>query len=125
MRLRRKTLPPQPQPFKNLTAYPKDIPRQELLLNMRLFTQALGVQCDHCHVGREFEKDDKPAKNVARGMIKMVKGLKSHAADFLPDGREAKVGCWTCHRGSATFELPPPPEMRAPGGKKGGAPKAD
>lgn len=116
--------PPQQAP-QNLQVFPKDISRQDLLLNMRLFTQALGVQCDHCHVGREFAKDEKPAKNVARAMLRMVLDLKENSDKYLPDGRAAKVACWTCHRGSLTFELPKPPEMGPPGGgKKGGPPKA-
>ena len=92
---------------------------------MRLFTQALGVQCDHCHVGREFAKDEKPAKNVARAMLAMVQDLKLNSDKFLPDGRAAKVACWTCHRGNVTVELPKAPEPGPPGGKKGGAPKAE
>jgi hypothetical protein len=73
----------------NLQVFPKDISRQDLLLNMRLFTQALGVQCDHCHVGREFAKDEKPAKNVARAMLRMVLDLKENSDKYLPNGRKA------------------------------------
>ena len=111
--------PPAPQ---NLQVLPKDISRENLIMTMRRFNQALGVQCDHCHVEREFAKDDKPTKNVARAMILMVRNLRENADKFLPNGRVAKVGCWTCHRGSATFELPPPPAP--PAGKKGAPPKA-
>jgi hypothetical protein len=117
--------PPQQGP-QNLQVFPKDISRQDLIQNMRLFNQALGVQCDHCHVGREFAKDEKPAKNVARAMIRMVHDLKENADKYLPEGREAKAACWTCHRGNVTVELPKPPEPGPPGGgKKGGAPKAE
>ena len=116
------TLSAQPPAPENLQVLPKDISRENLIATMRRFNQALGVQCDHCHVEREFAKDDKPTKNVARAMIRMVMNLRQNADQFLPDGRVAKVGCWTCHRGSATFELPPPPA--APAGKKGPAPKA-
>jgi hypothetical protein len=113
---------PQPPAPQNLQVLPKDMPRQELIQTMRLFNQALGVQCDHCHVEREFAKDDKPAKIVARAMIRMVHDQKENADKYLPGGREAKVACWTCHRGSPMIELPAPPA--APAGKKGGAPKA-
>jgi photosynthetic reaction center cytochrome c subunit len=114
----------QQQPFapQNLQVLPKDISRQDLIGAMRLFNQALGVQCDHCHVAREFAKDDKPTKNVARAMIRMVHSLRENADTFLPDGRVSKVTCWTCHRGSPTIELPKPPEA-APA-KPAGAPKA-
>src|SRR5438876_9712810 len=74
---------PAPQ---NLQVFPKDIPPRNLIQNMRLFNQALGVQCDHCHVGREFAKDDKPEKNVARAMIRMVMDLKQNGDKFLPEG---------------------------------------
>src|SRR5437588_12371077 len=98
--------PPQPPAPQNLQVFPKDISRQDLIQNMRLFNQALGVQCDHCHVPREFAKDDKPTKNVARAMIRMVHDLKHDSDKYLPEGRDAKVACWTCHRGSATIALP-------------------
>jgi hypothetical protein len=114
-----------PQGHQNLQVLPKDISRQDLVQTMRLFNQALGVQCDHCHVGREFAKDEKPAKNVARAMLAMVQDLKLNSDKFLPDGRAAKVACWTCHRGNVTVELPKAPEPGPPGGKKGGAPKAE
>src|SRR5882672_10879741 len=71
----------QQPPFapQNLQVLPKDISRQDLIGAMRLFNQALGVQCDHCHVAREFAKDDKPTKNVARAMIRMVHSLRENA----------------------------------------------
>jgi hypothetical protein len=116
--------PPQQGP-QNLQVFPKDISRQDLMQTMRVFNQALGVQCDHCHVPREFAKDDKPAKTVARAMIRMVHDVKENSDKYLPDGRVSKMACWTCHRGSPTVELPAPPEAGPPGGgKKGGAPKA-
>jgi len=111
-----------PRAPQNLQVLPKDISRQELIQTMFIFNQALGVQCDHCHVPREFAKDDKPQKNVARAMIRMVHDLKENADKFLPDGRASKVACWTCHRGSATIELPKPPEVPQ---RPQGAPKAD
>ena len=112
--------PPQ-QGHQNLQVLPKDISRQELVQTMRVYSQALGVTCEHCHVGREFAKDDKPAKTVARAMMRMVQDLKEHSDKFLPEGREAKVACWTCHRGAVTVELPKPPEATPQGGgaKKG------
>src|SRR5260370_42295984 len=100
---------PQPPAPQNLQVLPKDMPRQELIQTMRLFNQALGVQCDHCHVEREFAKDDKPAKNVARAMIRMVHDIRASADKYLPEGAAANVACWTCHRGNTMIELPKPP----------------
>src|SRR5437016_3936179 len=72
-----------PPPPQNLQVLPKDISRQDLIMTMRLFNQALGVQCEHCHVEREFAKDDKPAKNVARAMLRMVHDMKQNADKYL------------------------------------------
>src|SRR3954467_6116960 len=57
-----------PPPPQNLQILPKDIARPELLATMRGFTQALGVQCNYCHIaegqgGRnDFAADDKQLK---------------------------------------------------------------
>lgn len=97
----------------NLQVLPKDMTQQQVVTMMRTFTQALGVQCDHCHVGTQADraKDDKPEKATARKMIKMMMAINS---DYLkdvgepaPDGQQ-KVTCYTCHRGS-TKPLTAPP----------------
>ena len=92
-------------PAQNLQVLPKDMPRQQLTQLMRSFTGALGVMCDHCHVGTQQEraKDDNPKKAIARKMIQMtaainnehMKGVGEPAADGA-----AKVTCFTCHRGA-------------------------
>ena len=56
---------------------------------------ALGVSCNYCHVGSDWDKDDKREKVTARKVHRMV--LELHANEF--DGRNA-VNCMTCHRGS-------------------------
>ena len=96
---------------------PKDIARPELLATMRLFNQALGVQCNYCHVqegdgGRnDMASDEKPPKNTARVMMRMM----ARVNDTLPTdlGRTAasvtKVQCITCHRESAIPKIPDPP----------------
>jgi hypothetical protein len=130
------TAPPQPAapapfavpPFKNLKVLPKDISRADLIANMKFFSQSLGVRCTYCHVGVEgqplstfdFPSDAKDKKQTARAMMAMVATLNSKtlpAATGLPD---AKVTCFTCHRGStrpATEPTPPtptPPPAAAP-----------
>ncbi len=117
--------PPQGAPpgFKNLKVLPKDIPQRQLMGTMQAFTRALGVTCNHCHVD-DKSADDKPEKEVARAMLKMVGNLRQNAADFLPDNRIAKVSCWTCHRGNAKIELPaPPPPPPAPAAPPSGEKK--
>src|SRR5438105_3760961 len=53
------------QQFKNIKVL-KKLPADQLIPTMRTIDASLGVRCDFCHVGRDFEKDDKPAKNMAR-----------------------------------------------------------
>jgi len=98
--------PAAPQ-FKNLQLFPKDITRDQLMSNMKLFAQSLGVRCVHCHVGEEgkplstfdFASDAKPQKQVARKMLAMVHRINSE--DFgVKDFKDVKVTCFTCHRGS-------------------------
>jgi hypothetical protein len=120
------TPPAQPQfaipPFKNLKVFPHDIERQELLANMKFFAQSLGVRCTHCHVGQEgaplstfdFGSDAKAKKQTARAMLAMVKMLNEKTlpdATGLPD---ARITCFTCHRGSTKpLTAPPPPDAAA------------
>lgn len=107
-----------PPSWKNLKVLPKDISRPQLMGFMQAFNRALGVTCNHCHVD-DKSSDEKPEKDVARAMIKMTTSLHQNASDYLPDGRDKKVNCWTCHRGSAKIELPAPP---APPQGQGGPP---
>ena len=114
---------PAPPPFKNLQVFPKDIARADLIANMKLFAQSLGVRCTHCHVGTEgqplstfdFASDAKPAKATARKMLAMVHRINSQ--DFgVTDFSKVKVTCFTCHRGSTKplTALPPAEPTSAP-----------
>ena len=97
-----------PPGFKNLKVLPQDITRQQLMGYMQAFNRSLGVTCAHCHAD-DKSSDEKPEKDIARGMIKMLTSLHQNAKDYLPDGRDKKLNCWTCHRGSAKIEMPAPP----------------
>jgi tetratricopeptide (TPR) repeat protein len=101
----------QPQEeFKNLKVLPKDIPPQELRNIMGSFTRALGVRCAFCHVGQEgqpmrhedFQKDDKPEKNTARDMLRMVNDINDKYLAGLQDRSNppVRVQCFTCHHGT-------------------------
>jgi hypothetical protein len=108
--------------FKNLKVFPKEMTQQQLMGIMQGWTRALGVTCNHCH-GDDKSTDEKPEKDVARAMVKMMQNLRANANDFLPDNRIQKVSCWTCHRGSAKIELPAPPQrpqqpQQPPAGEK-------
>jgi len=90
--------------YKNIQVF-QGVPAARLPDVMKNFSRWLGVQCDACHVPKEFEKDDKPAKLAARRMMRMVR--KIGADNF---GDRNPVTCWMCHRGSLKPEsLPPQP----------------
>src|SRR5215204_2652739 len=99
----------------------QSLPEAQLFPLMNLVATSLGVRCDYCHVqanpdlsrtpsnlgGWVWDRDDKLPKRRAREMMKMVVDL--NASRF---GGEAKVTCFTCHRGamqpSRLPPLPPP-----------------
>lgn len=91
---------------KNLQVLPKDWTRPQVINVMRAFTAALGVGCEHCHVENEgappdFASDDKPEKDMARGMMKVARDLNAALPDALgkPADELTRIGCITCHRG--------------------------
>jgi tetratricopeptide (TPR) repeat protein len=98
-----------PTSFKNLKVFPKDIPPQELIGQMRGFTRALGVRCTACHVGEEgkplstfdFASDEKPAKEKARAMIRMTQDINAVYLAKLERREDppVQVECMTCHHG--------------------------
>ncbi|MCI0563482.1 MAG: photosynthetic reaction center cytochrome c subunit family protein [Nitrososphaera sp.] len=71
-----------------------------------LFSKSIGVDCRHCHVVEQWEKDDKPTKQIGRemyalmlsiqGSLKKVSNLKS---------ANPVVTCYTCHRGQTKPEI--------------------
>jgi hypothetical protein len=110
-------------PFKNLKVFPKDVSRADLLSNMKFFSQSLGVRCTYCHVGEEgkplatfdFASDAKDHKTIARDMIRLADHInQEHLPKILVDP-EAKVTCFTCHRGSTKPLTAPPPPPATPG----------
>jgi len=116
---------PAPAPPKNLQVFPKGIPRPQLIANMRLFSQSLGVRCTHCHLGEEgkmdFASDAKKEKLVARKMLVMTHRINEQDLG-VKDLANAKVTCFTCHRGSTKpVAMPPadaPVATPAPAAKK-------
>jgi len=79
--------------YKNIQVL-KDMPADQLDKVMATFTGSLGVKCNFCHIPGQWEKDEKPEKQMARKMIKMVLGINKETFD----GR-TKVSCVTCHQG--------------------------
>jgi hypothetical protein len=122
---------PQP-PLTNLQVFPKDMARPQLLQVMQSFNASLGVTCAHCHqfVGpndpmNDFASDAKPAKNVARAMVRLVRELNPMVQKTVaskPADQVAAVNCAVCHRGAAIPVVapgspgaPPPPRAGGPG----------
>ena len=117
--------------FKNLKVFPKDISRPELIGNMRFFAQSLGVRCTFCHVGVEgqppstydFASDEKKEELIARKMLLMVQRINTQDFGAQPGMANAKVTCFTCHRGSPhPLKAPPPATTPAATPSPAGAP---
>ena len=87
--------------YKNIKVL-KEIPASELIPSMQFIGASLGVECDFCHVEREFDKDDKKPKGTARKMIQMQFAINK--SNF--DG-EREVTCNSCHRGTTHPEAVP------------------
>src|SRR5258708_2798101 len=87
--------------FKNVQIL-KGMPAGRLLKVMELgYSKSLGVNCAHCHVIDQWEKDDKPTKQITREMIKMAGTINN---DYLKNIKNLKsenpiINCTTCHRG--------------------------
>ena len=110
----------------NLQVLPADIGPFELSQVMRSFTKALGVRCQHCHVGTEemslsefdFVSDANEHKNIAREMMRMVRTINNELLAGIEGPHEAegiRVTCYTCHRGGVTpLTRPPSPRWKPP-----------
>ncbi len=92
---------------KNLKVLPKDISRRELTAIMNKFEDATGLDCGDCHAqsktqpGRlDFAADDKPEKETARKMMKMVASINEQVG-AMGLKNPNKVECMTCHHGVA------------------------
>jgi tetratricopeptide (TPR) repeat protein len=95
--------------YKNLQVLPKDIQQPALMKIMRGFSFSMGVRCSHCHARPEsgnfadtdFSADEKPAKETARAMWKMVEQINGTILPAMPglDAASTTVSCKTCHHG--------------------------
>lgn len=83
------------QVYKNIQVF-KGLPASQLQGAMSFMADSLGVGCGYCHA-KSFESDEKPTKQAARRMIRMVFDLNKGGGDTF---RGAEVSCYTCHRGS-------------------------
>jgi len=97
-----------PEKPKNLKVLPKGTNKEKLSAVMIGFTRALGVRCPFCHVGQEgqplttfdFVSDEKPTKDAARGMLRLVNDVNSDLKKIkFPEADRVEVTCVTCHHG--------------------------
>lgn len=87
--------------FKNLQIL-KQMPAGRLLRVMQMgFSNSLGVSCAHCHVQGDWDKEDKPQKQITREMMKMVGTINGDLLKNIKNlkGLNPGVNCTTCHRG--------------------------
>src|SRR5919202_1906416 len=82
------------QVYKNIQVF-KGLPASQLQGAMSFMADSLGVGCGYCH-GKSFESDEKPTKQAARRMIRMVFDLNKRGGDAFQGDT---VSCYTCHRG--------------------------
>ena len=132
--------PPRPAP-KNL----KILEPTNLMAVMHSFENALGVQCEHCHVKGNFASDEKPQKETARKMIVMAREINAkyftHESGAEPAAASANAGdhaganaganaanhakmyvtCFTCHHG-AVEPMTAPAAGTKPAAAPGGPP---
>ena len=87
--------------YKNIKVL-KEIPASEVIPSMQFIGSALGVECDFCHVERQFDKDDKKPKEFAREMMKMQFAINKNNFNG-----ERAVTCNSCHRGTTHPEAIP------------------
>ncbi len=96
--------------FKNIQ-FLKGVPAGRLLAVMKIgYSRSLGVNCTHCHVVDEWEKDDKPTKQTARDMAQMVRTINNDLLKNIKNLKSEKpvINCTTCHRGQTrpALDLP-------------------
>jgi hypothetical protein len=109
------TAPPPARPFKNVQVM-KDVAPAQMNPAMHLIAGQLGVGCTYCHIWEEWERDDKPEKQIARSMMALTAAI--NRTSF---GGSEKVNCYTCHRGSpkpstmVALPVPAPPHYSLTG----------
>ena len=81
----------------------KAMPAGRLLRVMELgYAKSLGVNCTHCHVAGQWEKEDKPTKQIARDMAAMAATINTDLLKKIKNLKnpEPVINCTTCHRGA-------------------------
>jgi Photosynthetic reaction centre cytochrome C subunit len=92
---------PAEQVFKNIQLL-KGMPAARLLAVMEVgYSKSLGVNCTHCHVAGQWEKEEKPTKQITRDMSAMAKAINTEYLQKIKNLKNPNpvVNCTTCHRG--------------------------
>ena len=101
---------PAEQVYKNIKVM-KGLPANQIIQGMHLMKSALGVDCTHCHIEMEWDREDvQPMKDKAREMYTMM--VEINRANFKG---EQVVTCFTCHKGKAipdTYPAMPVPPIK-------------
>jgi hypothetical protein len=84
---------PAEEVYKNIRSL-RGVQAGRWMMIMNMFTRSLGVDCNYCHVEDKFELDDKPPKQIARRMLRIVGTI----AREIYKG-PTSINCYTCHRG--------------------------
>ncbi len=92
---------PAEQVFKNIQVFEGRTAAQLLNVMNRGFSNSLGVSCSHCHVIGQYDKEDKPEKEIARDMLAMVNTINGTHLKNIPNLKSPNptVNCGTCHNG--------------------------
>ena len=101
--------------FKNIQML-KAMPAGRLLRVMELgYAKSLGVNCTHCHVAGQWEKEDKPTKQITREMAAMVAVINNEQLKKIKNLKspDPMINCTTCHRGQTKPALNLPNYQRS------------
>jgi len=91
--------------FKNVQVL-KGLPVNDFMATMGMFSAALGMSCEDCHMAGNASwanyAADNPRKQMARAMVTMMAAInKTHF------GGRQMVTCFSCHRGSYSPKTTP------------------
>ncbi len=99
----------------NLKVLPSNLTIRQVRTIMDSWTDALGVDCDTCHVlnakdlapnghpRMNYADDSKEEKKTARVMYTMVQAINANYISKIPNSG-MPVGCGSCHRGHLSPE---------------------